>query len=284
MTTQPRKRLIFRWTAPRNILAVILFIALAAVLQYIIITFTISMGAKDPTGVSLPFLNVTISLLYHFLPVAVIIALTASFTYLTAQTATITPRIQPSKRPLSQPGRQRSRRLKSLRKLSRRLQYTARKVRNRILRVPALASIRNRIILAKAIIRSAVMIITVFVILILLVTIAAYPPLVPVATDNFYQWNTAFLHFVAATIRASKTIADAVPPINAVAAAINNALIAAAPAFRNTVEGAASAITSGLVSLHPTEKYLVIQNSAAWIVALATILYIQYVKTRRYRR
>ena len=152
------------------------------------------------------------------------------------------------------------------------------------MRTQTLASIRQRIVLAKAIIRSAIIIITIFIILILLVTVAAYPRLVPMATENFYQWNTVFLRFVAATISASETIANAISPIGAVSETINNALISAAPAFRNTIEGAASAITSGLVSLHPTEKYLIIQNSAAWVVALATILYIQYMKTRRYRR
>lgn len=284
MTEQPQRRLIFRWTTSKNLLAILLFITVTAIIEYIIITFAVSTGAIDPTATTLPFLNITISLLYHIVPIAVITTLTASFTLLTTYTASIAKKTQISKKPLQRKIRQKPTRLKPLRKFYKRLQRATQKIKNKMLKTPIIAHIERRIILAKAIIKSATTITVTFVIIILLITIAVHPKLIPTATANFYQWNTVFLNFVIATIKVSETIANTIPPIGAIATAIHNALIAAAPTFRNSLEGAASALTDGLVTLNPTEKYLVIQNTAAWIVAIATLLYSQYVKTHRYRR
>jgi len=282
MTIQPRKRLIFRWTTPKNLLAILLFTILTIITQYILITYAIPTSTKDPTAITLSPFNITISLLYHILPIAVIITLTTSFTYLTIHTATI-PQKSP-KKPPPQKTYQKSTRQKPLRKFHKRLQRTIRKIKNRILKTRTVTYIGHRITLTKTIIKSATTITVTFITIILLITIAAYPKLIPTATMNFYQWNTTFLNFVITTIKASETIANTIPPIGAIATAIQNALIFAAPAFRNMLESAASAIASGLVSLNSTEKYLIIQNAAAWTVALFTLLYSQYVKTRRYRR
>jgi hypothetical protein len=282
MTTPPRRRLIFHWTTPKNFLAILLFVLLTIIIQYIIVSTNTT--TTDPTATIIPFVNITISPLYHLLPIAVIITLTASFTHLTTQTATIPAKTTPSRTPPPRKTRRKSTRLKLLRRFHKKLQGAARKIKNKILKTPAIAQIQRRIILAKAIIKSAATITATFIILILLITIAAYPHVVPTATFSFYSWNTVFLNFVAATIQASNTIANAIPPLGAAAAAVQNALIAASPTFHSTLEGAASAIASGLVNLNPTEKYVLIQNAAAWITAIATLVYSQYAKTRRYRR
>jgi len=282
MATQTRKRLIFHWTASKNLLAILLFIILTIIIEYIIITFTIPI--TDSTAITIPHLNIIISPLHHLLPAAVVITLTASFTHFTTQTATIPKKNQATKIPQPRKIRQKTLRLKPLRKFYKKIQETARKIKNKILKTPAIAQIQRRIILAKAIIKSAIIITATFIILILLITIAAYPHMVPTATSGFYKWNTAFLNFVATTIEASNTIANAIPPLGAAATTVQNALIAASPAFRSTLEGAASTITHGLVALNPTEKYVLIQNAAAWTTAIATLIYSQYAKTRRYRR
>jgi hypothetical protein len=146
------------------------------------------------------------------------------------------------------------------------------------------ASLQRRVSLAKAIIKSSITITASFIILTILVTIAAYPELVPALTASLFQTNTAFLNFVTATIRASESVANTITPLGMIATSIQNALNSAAPGFRNTLQGVASAITSGIVALNATEKYLIVQNAAAWTTAIATMLYGQYTKTRRYRR
>lgn len=284
MNTQPRKRLIFHWTTPKNLLAILIFAVLTVIIQGILIIYAIPTGTEDLTVFTLPLFNITLSLLYHLLPVTVIITLTASFTYLTTHTATIsrkavTPKKLPQRKTYQKPTR-----LKSLRNFYKKLQRTTRKVRTKILKTRAIAYIEHRVALAKTIIKSAATITITFVILVLLITVVAYPKLVPTVTMNFYEWNRAFLNFVTATIRASETIANTIPPIGAIATAIQSTLNTAAPAFRNTLEASASAMTAGLVSLSPTEKYLIIQNVSTWTVATTILLYNQYVKMRRYRR
>jgi len=284
MINPPKKRLIFRWTTPKNFLAILIFITLTVITEYLIITYTIPTDKTDPTTFTIPYLNITLSLLYHFLPTTVIITLTLSFTHLTTHTASIPKKPPTPKKPSLQRPRKKSIYLKPLRKFYKKLQKATRKIKNKILKIQTIAYIEHRIILAKAIIKSATTTITLFIVISILLTFAAYPKLLSTATANFYQGNPAFLNFIVATIKASQAIAEAIPPIGAIAATIQNALIAIAPTFRNALQATASAIADGLVALTQTEKYLIIQNIAAWTVALTALLYSQYVKSRRYRR
>ena len=80
MPAQSRKHLVLHWTTPKNLLTILLFTTLTIIIEYIVITFAIPTGTKDLTAITLPFLSITISLLYNFLPAAVIITLVASFT------------------------------------------------------------------------------------------------------------------------------------------------------------------------------------------------------------
>jgi hypothetical protein len=283
MATQPHRRLMFRWTAPRNLLAILLFVIIAVILQYLTITLAVPAGTSDPATTTIPLVNTSVSLLYHFLPVAMITTLTLCFIHFTHQAATVPVRPQAPKKLPPTSTRQKPTRLKALRQFRRRLRRATQSIKRRILRAPTIAQIQHRITLAKAIIRSAITVAAIFLILAVLLTIAAYPTLVPTATLNLHQWNTMFHGFVMSTIQTSRNVAGFIPPIGAAAAAINSALISASPAFRNTIEGAASALTAGLVALGPVEKYLAIQNIAAWTTAIATLFYSRYSKTRRIR-
>jgi hypothetical protein len=284
MATQPHKRLIFRWTASRNLLAILLFVIIAAILQYVTVTLAVPAGTTDPTTTTIPIINTPLSLLYHVLPTAMITTLTLCFIHFTHQAATVPVRPQISKKLPPASTRQKPARLKALRQFHRRLRRAARRIKRRILQAPTIAQLQHRITLAKAIIRSAITVAAIFIVLAVLLTVAAYPTLVPTATLDLHRWNTTFHGFVMSTIQISRNIADSIPPIGAAAAAINSALISASPAFRNTLEGAASALTAGLVALAPVEKYLAIQNIAAWTTAMATLFYSWYSKARRFRR
>ena len=103
MTSDSQRRSILRWTAPKNMFAVVIFTAVVVVLEYIAVSFAVSMGIKDPLGVSLSFLGITLSPLYFLVPVAVIITLTASFMHLTAKIASGTrkPEVQKKLRALN---------------------------------------------------------------------------------------------------------------------------------------------------------------------------------------
>ena len=284
MATQPHRRLMFRWTAPRNLLAILLFIIIAVILQYLTVTLAVPAGTSDPTTTTIPIVNTPLSLLYHVLPAAMIITLTLCFIHFTHQAATVPVRPQTPKKLPPASTRQKPARLKALRQLRRRLRRATQRIKRRILRAHTIAQIQHRLTLAKAIIRSAITVAAIFIIFAVLLTIAAYPTLVPTATLDLHRLNTMFHGFVMSTIETSRNIADSIPPVGAAAATINSALISASPAFRSTFEGAASAMTAGLVALAPVEKYLAIQNIAAWTTALATLVYSWYAQSRRIRR
>lgn len=283
MTVQPQKRLTLHWTAPKNLLAILLFILVTIILQYFIVALTMSAGTSDPTAITIPAINSSISLLYHVLPAAVTITLTASFIHLTSQATTLSTRSQTLKRPPTSQAHPKPTRLKALRQFTRNLQRSARRIKQRILQASGIANLQRRMAPAKAIIRSALIVAATFTIIIVLVAIAAYPHIVPATTVGLHTWNTAFHGFVMATIHVSQSIANSIPPIGAVATAINNALLAASPAFRNTLEGAASSMTAGFVTFSPVEKYLVIQNAAVWTTAIVTLSYRWFAKTPRRR-
>ncbi len=283
MIAQPLRKPILRWTTRKNLLTILTFAAVTLMTQYLAIVLTNVAATPDPTAITIPATNIPISLIYHIIPATAILTLTASFIHLTTHTTTLPPKTPP-KKPPPQPTRQKPTRLKALRQLARKLQRGTRRVKQRILTARPVAGLRRRISPAKPIIRAAVTVAATFLILAILVTVAAYPKLVPTITLNLYKENTAFYDFVLTTIQASQDIANAIPPLGGLAAAINDALISASPAFHNSLEGVASSITSGLVPLSPFEKYLVIQNSAIWITAMAILLYSWYARTRRYRR
>ncbi|UCB59716.1 MAG: hypothetical protein JSW72_06190 [Candidatus Bathyarchaeota archaeon] len=282
MTSTHRKRLIFHWTTPKSLLTIILFVTLTIIIEYSIITLTTA--AADLAATTILLFNVPINPVYHLLPSAVIITLTACFTHLTTQTAVFPKRAQLLQSLPPRKIRLKPQRLKVLRRVYEKFTTSARKIKDQILRTSALTQVQRRVLLTKTIIRSAATIVTTFIILVLLITLAAYPYPIPTAALAVYNWNKSFLNFVAGTMEASNAIANALSPLGAVAGAIQNALIAASPAFHTTIDGFASAITLGLAPLSSIEKFVLIQNVAAWTIATATLIYSQYTKTRRYRR
>jgi len=258
-------------------LAFILFIIFVGLLEYVI-NATLAANLEASSNIVLPIINATISPYYHLLPAAVIVSLTSCFIHLTTHVATVPTRTQTpmrARRPRTKV------RFRTFHQSWRKIAKAARRVRSRILRTPIIAYIQRRVIMAKALLTGATTVTVTFIIIVLLISITAYPKLMPTAITNFFKWNQGFLSFIIATITASEAVASAVPPIGALATSIHNGLVTVAPAFRSTLEGAGSTLTIGLVSLTPTEKYLVTQNVSVWIVVTITLLYTQYIKIRR---
>jgi hypothetical protein len=150
----------------------------------------------------------------------------------------------------------------------------------RIRRNRVLSYIRKRLISAENSIRSVAIVWIPFTLLVTLVTLVAYPGMLLSATLEFLGGNPALLSFIEGTFDFSAAIANAAAPIGAVATSIQRALIAAAPNFRTAVEGVA-AITSGLATLNPAEKFLLIQSSAVWAIAIVTLFAGQRLRARR---
>ncbi|MCW3981117.1 MAG: hypothetical protein NWF11_06540 [Candidatus Bathyarchaeota archaeon] len=282
MTTKPQRSPIFRWTNLKNLLAILLFASISILLEYIAVSFAVSTGIKDPTGITLT--NVTFSPLYFLVPAAVVIALTASFIHLTTNILTLKRKSETKRKQQVRRTIRKKSRLDSVRRFSGRISQTTRRIRTKIRKTWGIRQVADRIDSAKSVIGCASTIIVTFTALVILVTAAAYPKLVPSTTADFFHGNPVFLNFVTSTIRASEGISNAIPPVGAIATSIHNALTTVAPGFRDTLVTFLYPLSNGLASLSPIAKFLLAQNTAAWSVAVVAIFYRYYVRRRSYSR
>jgi hypothetical protein len=282
MTAKPQAGSVLRWTSTKNLLATLLFAVIVTLLEYMAVSFAASTGIKNPDGIA--FMSIVISPLYVLVPIAVVVAVTASFMHLTTSTVTLKRRSETVRKQQSRKAIRRRFRLDSVRRFSRRLGQASRRIRIKIRKTWGIRQVVDRVDSARSVIGYAFAVIATFTSLVLLVTAAAYPKLVPSTAAGFFQGNPGFLGFVTSTIRAAQGISSAIPPIGAIAAAIHNALIAAAPGFRSTLIAFFCPLSNGLASLSPIAKFLVAQNAAAWSVAVVAIFYRHYVRRRSYSR
>jgi hypothetical protein len=282
MTVQSERRLIVRWTALKNALAIGFFAVFAFFAEYIVVSSTVQAGTEDLSSFVLPFFSTEVSLMYHLLPVAVVTVLTACFVHLTTHT-TVSRRIQ-AQRAIKKGVRRRRSRPRALQRLGTRLQRAFRSVKRRFLRLQSTSYVGRKIELARALIRSAVAVALGFVAIALVISVAAYPRLVSTTAGNLLAGNEAFLGFVTGTMRASEGISQAIPPLGYIGTSLLDSLISVAPTFYRSLNDAASAMTQGFVSLGHVEKYIIVQNVAAIMVVTVTLLQSQYAKMRGSRR
>ena len=271
------KRLIFRWTAPKGFVAIVLFLALALFFEYLMVYFFTFSGLKD--NFAFNFFTITISPLFHLMPLGVIFVLISSWTYLTKYMAVVPRRTSPTKKQSETlrrlPRRRRKMRFKSFRNFFRRIGAAFRRVRG-------VSYLQKRLFFARAAIKSTATVLTVFLVSVLVLYILVHPNLSHDLAIGLYSANPSFHGFVLKTIDIAQEIAHALSPIGWLASAIDGALRAAAPGFRNTIEGLGPSITEPLTNLNLVSKYTLCQNAAAWISAILALVYGEYI-SRVYR-
>jgi len=256
--TPPQKRLVIHWTTLKGLVAIILFLIVATLIEYAIVIYAMIIGVKEKPGnllqwiFSFPGTNqkvtITISPLFNLVPIAVIITLAFSWVYLTRQMAVKPYEV---KREKIEPG-------------------TKREKQSRVKEFFGKIKRWQKIHFARATIRSALTVLIVFAALILVFSLFAYPELIYQTISSGYKNDPSLLNFVKGT-------AHALGSLGGIFSSVNSALIGAAPGFRNFALSIGSVI-GPLASLDNTGKYLVFQNVAAWVSALFAILYGQYVR------
>jgi len=292
-----KKRLIVRWTAPKSFVALLLFLILALFFEFLLVYSFQSFGLTDKnawTGMfKVPATNwsfiVSVSPLFHLLPITVIVVLVSSWAYLTKYTAFMPSRAEAAKRTLPPTRREtekhRFRKLRSFSKrISRRAQRIGRSVKAGLQRIRGVSYVSKRLYFTRAAVRSALAVLAVFLSMSLLLYIVVYPDLIHQGVVGFYRSNSSFLGFVTGTIDLVRGAGQALPPLGGLGTAINNALLGAAPGFRHGLAGAGATLTGSLVGLDVTGKYVLSQNVAAWSAALVALIYSSYASSRRPRR
>jgi len=290
MTSQEKrwKRLIIRWTAPKGFAAILLFLATAFLLEYLIVYSFLSGGLTDKftwiETFQVPYVNwsftLAVSPLLHVLPLSVMIVLISSWAFLTRHIAFIPHRMESAKKPAIKRRQSQRRRFKSLRKFFKRINRSMQKVgkalKNAFLRIPGFSKLSRRLFFARTAVRSAMIILLAFVSFSLLAFTLAYPWWIHDAVVNFYRGNPSFSSFVIRTQESLQSIGKALAPLN-------NALLNAAPGFRNSLQSL-GASAEPLTKLDIIGKYLLVQNLAAWVCALISLAYGKYASARRYKR
>jgi hypothetical protein len=265
---------LIRWKTLKGLAAIILFIIIATLVEYVVVLYAINLGVKETTPLQwnpqFPgtdwILTVVISPLFHLVPIAVIITLLFSWTYLTRHVA-----VKPQEVWKGKVGSAAKRAKES------RLEKFAGKIKSGLLRVKSIAYLWQKIHFARATAKGASTVLLVFATFILIVSLLAYPKLIQQTISNAYQNDPSVLGFVKGT-------AEALAPIGGIFSGVNNALLAAAPGFRDVALGLGTVIKP-LADLDNVGKYLFFQNAAAWISALTALFYGEYIRNaRRYKK
>ena len=298
------RRLVFRWTAAKGFTAIVLFFMLALFIEYFVVTVFLSYGLTDQIlltqifqipGTSFSF-TISISPVYHLIPLGVIFVLVSSWTYLTKYIAVVPYRVKPPKKPT--PSRKRyqklkRRRFKSFRHFSKwvskkfqRVSWTFKSLYKRVssglLRIRGISYVMQRLFFARAAIKSTVGVLAVFLVSVFGLYLLAYPTLIYDVVVGFHRGNPTFHGFVLKTIEITDGLGQVLSPTG-LGSSINNALTTAALGLYTTFKGFGTSITQPLIKLDLVWKYAFCQNFAAWISALIAWAYGQY-SSRLYRR
>lgn len=263
----------FRWSTLKGSVALMLFIALAIAIEYLIVIYAVNIGVRDETCFQISWL--TISPLFHLVPISTVIVLVASWTCMTKYIAAKPlEKAKPSQKKQKIP----SKGLKV--KINRFLHG----LRSKLLRVKGFAHALDKLNPRKAIVKSALVVMLVFLTFTFMVSVIANPWLVYRSFVNLYRRNPQLLDSVKTLNSALHGFTEAVPPIGWMCSAIDNVLRSAAPGVRDFASSL-GALIEPLTDLPPTGKYLVFQNLAAWTSALAVLAYGAYTrKSYRYRK
>ncbi|MGQ9565025.1 MAG: hypothetical protein ACUVT5_00570 [Candidatus Bathyarchaeales archaeon] len=268
------KQRISKWTTPKGLASIIVFLILVFLLEYLIVYSSISFGLEDNNPLSWQVLSftITISPLFHILPLSVMLVLVSSWMHLTKHVAFTPRKLEPIKpRPLP-PKRIEKLRFKTLRRHYRNIRKKIGGIGRKVKEV--LLGNRLADLLRHAVIKSAWTIILSFVALIVLIYLIVYPQIIPTAANWLLGGGSSdFQGFVLGTINVANAIGQALSPIGWIAANIINGLAASAPGFRNAMIGFTTPFVKPLVGLSLVGKYVLVQNVAAWTAALTALYY-----------
>ncbi len=263
-----RKRLIFRWTAQKGFVTMVLFSALAVLFEYLTVLFFTFSGLTD--NFAFKFFTITISPLFHLMPLGVISVLISSWICLTKYIAVVPPKTSPAKKKVER----HRRRLVRMRKIRfKALRNFFHRIGAAFLRIRGVSYLHKRLSFAKVAVESSATVLAVFLVTVLALYILVYPNLSRDLAFGLYSANQSFHGFVLKTIDIAKGVAQALSPIGWLTSAIDGALRAAAPGFRKIIEGYGTSITEPIANLDLVWKYTLCQNAAAWISGIVSIVY-----------
>jgi hypothetical protein len=260
------------------LITVTLFLAVAALIEYLVVLYAMRLGVQDTSVLQWSFkfpgtgwpVTIAISPAFNLIPICLIITLVFSWTYLTKKVSLRRQEIRKGKVETFPRQRVEKRGLQS--RISRSVKNFSKRIKSKLPKNRWISRLSQRIRLARATVRSALIVLLTFVAFMLLFSLLAYPQAIYQFVSNAYQTDPSLRNFVIGVDNWARGAAQALGPIGWISDYINNALIAAAPAVGNVGVGLGGLI-SPIATLNNVDKYLFFQNISAWISVLAVIIY-----------
>jgi len=271
------------------------FFVLTIVIEYVIIASFSSAGLIDKYMLTHTFgTNITLSIspLYHMIPIGIILVLVANWVYLTKYVAVVPRRIGPSKKPYVMPKsrfqKSKSKRFKLIRhllrslnkgyeKINRSLDAFSNRISSAFLRIRGVSYITQRLSFARAAVKSSITVLAVFMVSAFGLYLLIQPTAIYDAIVGFYEGNPSWPWTIRGIIDGI-----AASPIGGLTTGGENALAGVAIWFWNTFEGAGK-LTESIVNLDLIWKYVICQNIAAWLSTFVIWAYSKY-SSQLYRR
>ena len=288
-TQSEQKPRVIRWTTQKGLATVIVFLAAATLIEFLVILYAMRLGVEDTSVLRWSFnfpgtgwpVTIGISLAFLLVPICVIITLAFSWMYLTKKASLKRQEIRRGKVETFPRKKVEKRGLVS--RISRAAKNYSKRIKSRLPKTKEI-HISQRIRFARPTIRSAFIVLLTFVAFTLLFSLFAYPQAIFQFVTNAYRTDPSLRHFVISVDNWAKGAAQALGPIGWLSTAINNALLAAAPGVRNAGVGLGGLI-SPIATLADIDKFLLFQNAAVWISVLLVVVYGEQTgKSYRYKK
>lgn len=276
-----------RWTALKGIIAIIVFLIIAALAEYLVVLYAISQNVTDTTLLQSSFefpgatwlITIAVSPLFHLVPIAVVITLTFCWTYLARKMATR----QEVRAKTEPPLRRKKQHEHAPSKVSRSLRRFFRKMKSGLLRTRGISYVWQKVHFARATLRSAFTVLSAFLVFAFIFILFTYPQLIYRTVSSAYENNSPPYNFVTSISNSARAFAEAVSPLGWIASVINNALLGASPTIKS-MGTALGNLIKPFADLDNFGKYLFFQNAAAWTSVITVLFYGEYrMKRTRYR-
>jgi len=266
-TKDVSERRMFKWTSLKGLASILVFFVITMLVEYVVVLLAISLGVQDNSILqwSNSSLTLTVSPLFHLVPLSVALSLTACWVYLTRHVVTRPPITQKVRAgtPVRR-GKEQSRR------------KTITRVKRAFSRINVFAYIDRRIQSTRPTVRSALGVFAAFLALIVVVTLLAFPNVINQSITNAYLNNPGLLNFIRGSGQALSS------SLGGAFSSLNSAVLSGSLGFRGFASGVGN-LFSGLANADNAGKYLFFQNAAAWFCALIVLYYGEFrSKTHRY--
>lgn len=261
-----RKRITFSWTAPKGLSTVGLFLALALVSEFFMVSFFTGAGLKEAFAIKL--FTISVSPLFHLLPLGVVVVLVSSWIYFTKHLVKVSRRksLTKTSKIRSRRIRRRKSRINFLQRIVPAIENFLNKIGNFFGQSGGVSSVQRRLSFGRLAFESTVTVLTVFLLSIIIVSVLVYPRLFTDFAVGFYSANSALHGFL---LQLNGILQAFLSPIN-------GGLHALAPGLRNVFEGLVSSKFPSFTGEDLLWRYVFCQNAAAWISALAALAYGKY--------